>query len=103
MGKRIKYFGIAIILILGFLSIYNAFNGQVLAAEKVEDKNPIFDLIVAWLPFIVTIYLYIVFIGVAKRGVAQLERIASTIEKLGATPKSVEHIDKGEDEKPMKW
>jgi ABC-type multidrug transport system fused ATPase/permease subunit len=102
LGKQIKYFGMVIILIVGFVFVFNYLNSPVLAAEKSKDSNPIYNFIIAWLPWLVTIYLYIVFIGVAKRGVSQLERIASIIEKFGSTPKSVEHIEKDIDEKSMK-
>ena len=94
MSKGFKIAALIIILFLMSAFLYNIFSGGDAGTTTItsvsEEGDPPFyvSLLVSWLPMIVVIVIYSIFLRMFKQGIGIAERIAVALEKKVDIPQS---------------
>ena len=93
MKQALKTLGLAFLLLLVFIMIYNVFSGPSPQTgssnlSQVEETTPYWvSILVSWLPMLIMIVFYILFLHIFKRLLSIGERIATALEKNGTNQK----------------
>ena len=94
MKQGLKTLGFALLMLLVFIMIYNIFSGPPPTQtgssnlSQIEETPYWFSILVSWLPMLIMIIFYILFLHIFRSLLNIGERIATALERNGTGQKA---------------